>query len=410
MSALFSSHVALLMIFSKYWEHCGIPNEEYGLFDPRKHICPPFLNQTERKSNCVASSAGAVPPITGGFFPSAPPPVPTSSTEPAAAAPTIPAPIVTPTSVTTSSPSPVADPPPPPIASASQPSIENQNPPPPTTSLPPTPVVPPQPSSISIITVVGANTIIAQPDTPNIVLPNGSTVGVGSQVTLTEGLETPAVVLVGASGIYISNDNVAVTQHTNPVDLGHIAPTPVQNTPGNVPALLPIATVAGEPVSAAAGASIVVIHSQTVTFGGSPVTLPGTNVVATLGAAGLVVQSEGGAASVYTLPVAGPAVTGSIIGTVNGAALTIIPGGNLVSVGTQIVVLGGPLVTLSSHEVLSLGSSGVVVQVPGGRVQTFPLPTIASATSLTTTSGGPGVFIANSESPISCAIKLKPNV
>jgi hypothetical protein len=249
---------------------------------------------------------------------------------------------------------------------------------------------------VSIITIVGSNTISGQADSPDIILPNGSTANVGTQVTLTSGVDNPVVVSVGASGIYVASNSVASTYYTNPVGPGQVTPTAVPNTA----ALVPIGTIAGVVVSAAAGASTVVFQAQTITFGGSPVTLAGTNVVATLGSEGLVVQSEGGIVSSYTLPVAGPAVTGSIIGTVNGEILTAAPGANSVFIGSQTLVLGGLPVTLSDHEVLSLGSSGVVVQIPGGGVVTFPLPILGSSTSVSTTSQGPGVFIANSKFPI----------
>jgi hypothetical protein len=246
-------------------------------------------------------------------------------------------------------------------------------------------VLPPQPS---------ADPNSGQPQPPNVVLPNGSTASVGVQATLSNGLDKPVVVSVGPTGIFVENGN---TVNGNPPGPGQVTPAPVPNNPADTIAPVAIATIAGAIISAAPAASTIVFQSQTLTLGGPAITVEGTNVVATFGSQGLVVQSAGGAVSSYTLPVAGPAFTGSIIGTVHGTALTVAASGSLVIVGTEALILNGPRVTLSSNEVLSLGPNGVVVQVPGGGVETFTLPKVGSTTSVSTTSPGPGVFIANSK-------------
>lgn len=138
------------------------------------------------------------------------------------------------------------------------------------------------------------------------------------------------------------------------------------------------------------------INGQTVTWGGV-VTLTDTNEVVSLGSDGLVVQYSGGDVSTFAIPSATAAVTAA------GYTIKATPGASNVVVGTQTVSLGGEPVTMANNDVVSLGSSGVVIQMPGGAVSTVSLPKgIASSTEtaaevVTTSTGRVASAIASSE-------------
>ncbi|KAG9237259.1 hypothetical protein BJ875DRAFT_540615 [Amylocarpus encephaloides] len=411
----------------KYWEHCGLEGKDYGLFDP----------------------PGAVPPINGGLLATKSTPVFSRLLAPAAPTPTVPlnqapktqvAPQAPPPSPSAVQPAPApaqpsqASPPQvsippaqqqPPPSQPDNPPAQQQPPPPqgdnsqspaPQGSTPaqqqpppsPSPVSPPPPS-VSVVAVVAGNTISAQAGSPNVILPNGSTANVGAQVTIAVNSNTNSnnnnnnnnvnvnnvnniVVSVGSSGIFVASGNAPSTYYPNPVFVAQIPPTAGPNAAATGQMPTPIATIGGEVISAAPGASIIVYKGQTLTSGGPPVTLAGTDIVATLGSSGLIVQGPGGSIATYSVPqqaAASPAITSAaIIGTVNGEVISVTAGASSIIVGGQTLKLGGPLVTLSNNEVLSLGPSGIVVQAPGGGVRT-----IGSASQ--TTALGPAVFIAD---------------
>jgi hypothetical protein len=149
---------------------------------------------------------------------------------------------------------------------------------------------------------------------------------------------------------------------------------------------IPIATIAGQVISALPGASTIVFEGQTLSIGGSPVTLP-ANIVASVGPSGLVVQYPGGGVSSFTLPTTLPDVSG-IVGTVDGSVISAVSGagGSKVVIGSQTLTVGGTPITLGSNDVISLGASGVVVQKPGGGITTLAVPTQTEFSKSITTS------------------------
>lgn len=418
------------LLRSKYWEHCTKLNEDYGLFDPPGAVPPlssgagllpspsptPALRvvPTPTPAAPIQNPAPVQPSNTSPPQPAAPTPVtntPVQQSNPVAqpnrpsnpVAPVVqpsnaanppsnqPAPVVQPSNQAT----PVVQPSNPvgqpsnPVVQPVNPENNNQNGPGPTPA-PPTPSNAPQAPSPSVVAVVGGQTISAQADSPNIILPNGSTANVGIVATITtpDNNKPPVVVSVAPSGVYVVSGGDGSTPNNfypNPVVVNPGAPTQLA-TPGGVVDQTPnpIATVAGEVVNAVPGASTVVIKGQTLTAGGAPVTISGTDIVATLGSQGLTVQSAEGAVSSYALPTpaspASPGITApAIIGTINGNVVTAAPGASSVVVGSETLKLGGPPITLSNNEVISLGSSGIVVQEPGGGVKTLPLATVSGS-------------------------------
>jgi hypothetical protein len=81
--------------------------------------------------------------------------------------------------------------------------------------------------------------------------------------------------------------------------------------------------------------------------------------------------------------------------------VTVHPGASTIVIGEQTITYGGPLVTLSNHDVLSLGPAGLVIQMPSGKVSTVTVPASTSAqiTSSQTASASKsiGSIIASSE-------------
>lgn len=218
----------------------------------------------------------------------------------------------------------------------------------------------PTTTSPPVIAVIGTNTISAAPDSSNVVLPNGSTASVGVVLTLTDSNNVPVIVSVGSSGLVVTGTGVSSTYYPNPA----MAAT----TPAVAP--VPVATIGGQVISAAPGASTVVIGGQTVTSGGVAITIPGSNAIATFGSSGLIIQQAGGAVATYAIPSASAVV----VGTINGIPITAAPGASTIVYGTQTMTMGGAPITLSNHEVLSLGPNGIIEQIPGGGVKTIALP------------------------------------
>ncbi|KAE8444955.1 hypothetical protein EG329_014082 [Mollisiaceae sp. DMI_Dod_QoI] len=257
-----------------------------------------------------------------------------------------------------------------------------------------TPTLHPTPTSTSptAIAIFGTNTLSAIAGSSGIILPGDSTASVGQIATLTDSSGSKAIVSVGTSGIYIAGTDSKSTFYANPT-----VPAAISS-----PTSTAIATIAGQVISAAAGDSSVVINGQAVTSGGAIVTLSGTNDVASLGSDGLVVQYSGGAVSTFSIPSSTPAVPVSAAVTIAGYEVIATAGASIVGIGSQTATLGGQPITLANNDVVSLGSSGVVVQMPGGGISTVALPkSIASSTEtaegvLTTSPGRVASAIASS--------------
>jgi hypothetical protein len=198
------------------------------------------------------------------------------------------------------------------------------------------------------------------------VLPNGSTAKPGSVETVTDSNSKPVVVSVGSSGIYIGG--------TSSGDSTSFVANPT------IPPVA-IATVASHTISAAPGATNIVVGSQTATLGGSAITVSGS--VIKLTPSGVVVSdgSGDGAPNTYAVPtLAGSpdVVPPTAIATIGGQVISAAPGDSTVVINGQAVTSGGAVVTLAgSNNVASLGPSGLIIQYPSGAVSTYTLPTAA---------------------------------
>jgi hypothetical protein len=117
------------------------------------------------------------------------------------------------------------------------------------------------------------------------------------------------------------------------------------------------------------------------------ITLVGTNNVATLGPDGLIIQFPSGSVSTYTLPTPAPTAAG-IMGIVDGYAISAAAGASSLVIGSQTVTLGSSPITLANNDVVSLGPTGLVVQMPGGVVTTMSAPGVSSIMSSAMTSSG----------------------
>jgi hypothetical protein len=316
------------------------------------------------------------------------------------------------------------------------------------------------PTSATAIATVGSQTISAIPGSLGVVLPNGSIAKPGSVATVTDSNSQPVVVSVGTSGIYVggtgSSDSTGYYANPTipPVAIATVASQIISAAPGAtnvvvgsqtaslggapitvsgsviqltpsgvvindasggaastyaIPTLAdatdvvsptPIATIGGQVISAAAGDSTVVINGQVVTAGGALVTLAGSNNVASLGPSGLVIQYPGGSVSSFALPTAAPSAI-AIVGTVAGMLISAPAGAPVISIGSQAATLGGSPVTIS-NDVMSLGPSGLEIQMPGGGVTTISAQAEASTATgeMTSTTSGKGIasIIASSMS------------
>jgi hypothetical protein len=347
--------------------HCGNDNYTYGIFDP----------------------PGAVPPVSG-LLPTTVADTYTSTYESASALPTTPPVQETsqapPAASTTPTTEPAVSPPP---DSGNLPASSNHPDSPATTPLTS------NPTSAAAIATVGSQTISAIPGSSGVVLPNGSTAKPGSVATITDSNSKPVVVSVGSSGVFIGG-----TSQGDPTSF-FANPTPPHGPPPLPPTSTAIAVIGGQTISAAPGDSTILINGQTITSGGSAVTLAGSNNVASLGSSGLVVQFPSGTVSTFTLPTATP---DWVTANVDGITVSASAGATVVWVGSLPVTSAGAMVTVG-NDVVSLGPNGLEVMMPGGGVTTFSLPVkVATSTAVevlttdTTSSKALGPIIASSMS------------
>jgi hypothetical protein len=126
---------------------------------------------------------------------------------------------------------------------------------------------------------------------------------------------------------------------------------------------------------------------------------------------GIVIgHASGGPASTFALPTiaasqqsAPTQINADVVATVDGFTFSASAGASTVVIGDQTVSMGGQLVTLSNNDVVSLGPSGLVIQMPGGGVSTMLIPgstATAPASSSSTTSNGIAAIIASSTSEL----------
>lgn len=213
--------------------------------------------------------------------------------------------------------------------------------------------------------------------------PGASTVMIGGQV-VTSG--QAAVTIAGSNNVASLGAAGLVVMYPGGAVSTFAVPPPVP-TPAPAGAAV-VGTVAGIPITASPGASEIAIAGQTVSLGGSPITIDGNNIVS-LGANGIIVQMPGGGVSTIAL-----AAAGGVAGTVAGIPITASAGASTIVIGGQTVTLGGAPITVANNNVVSLGASGLVVQMPGGGVSTIALPAGATIS----TSAGIASIIASSTS------------
>jgi hypothetical protein len=128
------------------------------------------------------------------------------------------------------------------------------------------------------------------------------------------------------------------------------------------------------------------------------------NQVASLGSSGLVIQAPSGV--ITTIPV--PTAEAPTIAVVAGQTISgIAPlGSSQAVVEGQTLTIGGAVATLSGAQVVSLGSSGFVVQAPGGFVTTLSVPTPEPLSTIPTA----GVLATSSTTASYASTSLSPVV
>ena len=376
--------------------HCSNDDYELGLFDPPGAVPPVsgLLPQT-------TPAAPVLPTTTPANTIPTPSPSQPSNTSP-------PQPVITPsstssstTSTTTTSTSNDADPEAPSGPVLQQESSQDPSSDPPSTTQPTpsqttvssqstqpqnviTPPSIPSPTSATPVAVVGTGTIKAIPGSSGVVLPNGSTAQPGTTATLTDSHSQPVVVVVATSGIHISSVSGSSSFIPNPT----IAP-------------VPIATIGNTVISAAPGATSVVIGTKTAFLSGPPVTVGGS-VFSLAPTAVVVVGTDGKSSSAFALPTFGTPPPSPSTFKIDGTLVTVPVGATTIVIGDQTITNGGSLITLSNHDVLSLGPSGLIIQMPSGLVSTVTVPPspVAYAIDTTTSSTSKGIasIIASSMS------------
>ena len=231
------------------------------------------------------------------------------------------------------------------------------------------------------IATIGNQIISVAPGASTLVV-EGQTISIGgSAMTLTE---SNAIASLAPSGLVVQYSNGAVSSFALPTSIPITDPTP-------------IATIGSQIISATPGASILIIGGQTLSVGGQAATLSENNVIASLAPSGLVVKYLGGGVSVLVLPTPSPQIsTGDIL---DGYTVSTLSSGSALIIGSQTLSIGGPIVTVGNDDVMSLGSSGVVIQEPGGEVTTFAFQssTIAQSTATLASGNSSASAIASSE-------------
>ncbi|KAF4635416.1 hypothetical protein G7Y89_g2681 [Cudoniella acicularis] len=220
------------------------------------------------------------------------------------------------------------------------------------------------PSLSPIVTLSGGGVISASAGASSIVY-GSQTASIGGPAITVSG---QGVVSLSPSGLVVSSANGGIATYALPQNSPSSSSSPIVTLPG------------GGIISAAAGASSVVYGSQTASVGGPAITVSGQGVVS-LSPSGLVVSnSVNGLVSTYALPSPTFAQSIAVVGgqTISGLAI----GSSVAIIAGQTVSIDGSVATISGNQVISLGPSGVVVQLPGGGVTTISVPTpTASPTS-----------------------------
>ncbi|PQE34121.1 ca2+modulated nonselective cation channel polycystin protein [Rutstroemia sp. NJR-2017a WRK4] len=226
-----------------------------------------------------------------------------------------------------------------------------------------------------------------------------STLLVGSQ-TLTSG--GPAVTLSGSKSIATFAADGLVIEGSSGDKTTYALPA--SSAPSQ-----PIATIGNQIIAApSAGASSLIIGSQTLALNGPAVTLAGSNAVATLGAEGLIVAYPGGAVSTYSAaaPQAQKQTQTQSSGSSTITAVAVAgSNGEEVVVQGKTLTKGGEAATLSDGQVVSLaaGTTGVVVMGKGGEVTTVQVVMSSLTTVVSSTGSMKGVVAVQTTSTTSAS-------
>jgi hypothetical protein len=223
------------------------------------------------------------------------------------------------------------------------------------------------------IATIGNQTVSAVPGASTLVV-EGQTISLGdSAITLSD---SNAVAFLAPSGLVVQYSDGPVSSFALPTSIPTTDPTP-------------IATIGSQIISATPGASTLIIGGQTLSVGGPAATLSGNNAVASLAPSGLVVENPSGGTSVFLLPIPSPQMSaGDIVGTVDGYTVSTLSSGSALVIESQTLSIGGPIVTVGNDDVMSLGSSGIVISQPGGEVTTFAIQSSTLAQSTATLASG----------------------
>lgn len=217
------------------------------------------------------------------------------------------------------------------------------------------------PTTPTAIAVIGSHTIGAVPGSSGVILPNGSTARPGSVATITDSHSQPVVVSVAKSGVFIGRKSGSSSFIPNPTI-----------------AAVPIGTMGNHVISAAPDATSVTIGTKTAFLNGPPVTVSGS--IFRLTPTGVVVVNKDSTSSTtYKVPSFGSPSSSDSKLVIDGIIISIESGASTIAIGDQTITYGGSLVTLSNHDVLSLGPSGLVIQMPSGGVSTVTIPPSTTA-------------------------------
>ncbi|TGO49120.1 hypothetical protein BCON_0220g00060 [Botryotinia convoluta] len=344
-----------------YYRHCGQDNARLGLFDPPGAVPP--VNALLPVTSATPAASTSIPASTA----QSPSPNQPSKTS------TVNSPSSTSTSdlqVPKSSSVP---------SDTSVPTLEALSSNVLSTSVlavqaPTTTVDSPQP--VSSVPVIPANTPIPIATIASSVIsaiPGDSTVVVGGQTASLVGAPitiSSSIVQLTPSGLVIANENGDPSQSS-------VYTIPTTRAVASAASPSKIATLAGgEIISAILDASTLIMAGQTITSGAPAITLSGSNSIVSLG-----------------IPTAAPvpAVVSSAIATLaGGEVVSAGADASNVILGSQTLVLDGPVITLSNSAVATLGAADLIVQYAGGIVSTIPLP---ATTSLPIHSAIPGTSI-----------------
>ncbi|RAL63574.1 hypothetical protein DID88_003618 [Monilinia fructigena] len=227
-------------------------------------------------------------------------------------------------------------------------------------------VIVPANTPIPIATIVSSIISAVPGDSTVVVAGQTASLG-GTPITLSS-----SIIQFTPSGLVIANINGGSSQSSI-----YTIPTAAAVNSAAVPNQ--IATLAGgEIVSSNSGASTIVIVGQTITSGGSFVTISGTNQRASLGSQGLVVEGSDSLVSTFSVPILVPAsaaVPSPIATIAGGEIISAVADATNLHLGSQILSLNGPAITLSNSAIASFGQGGLIVQHLAGVISTFTLPT-----------------------------------